>query len=41
VTALTAGRLLWLDEAAFSELVSAGPGLSTRLLDLYRGALAR
>jgi MFS family permease len=41
VTALTAGRLLWLDEPAFTELVSAGPGLSTRLLDLYRGALAR
>jgi MFS family permease len=41
VTALTDGRLMWLDEATFSELVSAGPGLSTRLLDLYRGALAR
>jgi hypothetical protein len=41
VTALTTGRLLSLDEPAFTELVSAGPGLSTRLLDLYRGALAR
>jgi len=41
VTALTDGRLLALDGDAFIELVSAGPGLSTRLLDLYRGALSR
>jgi MFS family permease len=41
VTALTEGRLLALDERGFDELVSAGPGLSTRLLDLYRGALSR
>jgi CRP-like cAMP-binding protein len=41
VTALTPGRLLALDADAFSELVGSGPGLSTRLLDLYRGAGAR
>jgi MFS family permease len=41
VKAVTAGRLLALGEREFTELVSAGPGLSTRLLDLYRGALAR
>jgi predicted MFS family arabinose efflux permease len=41
VTALTSGRLLSLDDAEFTALVSAGPGLSSRLLDLYRGALAR
>jgi protein lysine acetyltransferase len=41
VTAVSAGRLLSLDDAEFTALVSAGPGLSTRLLDLYRGALAR
>ena len=41
VTALTSGTLLALDGPAFAELVGAGPGLSTRLLDLYRGALTR
>lgn len=41
VTAQTDGALLALDGDRFLELVSAGPGLSTRLLDLYRGALAR
>ena len=29
------------EHKGFSELVSSGPGLSTRLLDLYRGALSR
>ena len=38
VTASAAGRLLSLDADAFHALVAAGPGLSTRLLDLYRGA---
>lgn len=37
VTAETEGRLLALDGAAFLELVNAGPGLSVRLLELYRG----
>jgi CRP-like cAMP-binding protein len=37
VTALTDGRLLTLGGDAFLELVGAGPGLSTRLQDLYRG----
>ncbi|MEP6680214.1 MAG: MFS transporter [Chloroflexota bacterium] len=41
VTAETDGRLLVLDGARFLELVGSGPGLSSRLLDLYRGALAR
>ncbi len=41
VTAQTDGRLLALDGARFLELVGSGPGLSSRLLDLYRGALAR
>ena len=41
VTAVTDGLLHALDAAAFTELVGSGPGLSTRLLDLYRGALAR
>jgi MFS family permease len=41
VTATTDGRLLALDGERFLELVSAGPGLSTRLLDLYRGALSQ
>ena len=41
VTASTDGRLLALDGDRFEELVTAGPGLSTRLLDLYRGALTR
>ncbi|MCV0402332.1 MAG: MFS transporter [Chloroflexi bacterium] len=41
VTAATDGQLLALEAGVFRELVGAGPGLSTRLLDLYRGALAR
>jgi len=41
VTATGDGRLLALDGERFLGLVSAGPGLSTRLLDLYRGALSR
>ncbi|MGH2418056.1 MAG: MFS transporter, partial [Candidatus Limnocylindria bacterium] len=41
VTATTPGTLLALDADAFHELVSSGPGLSTRLLDLYRGAISR
>jgi MFS family permease len=41
VTAETDGRLLGLDGDRFLELVGSGPGLSSRLLDLYRGALAR
>ena len=41
VTALEDGRLHALDAAAFGELVGSGPGLGTRLLDLYRGALSR
>ncbi|HEX2221564.1 MAG TPA: MFS transporter [Candidatus Limnocylindria bacterium] len=41
VTAVSGGRLLALDGAAFLELVGSGPGLGTRLLDLYRGAIGR
>ena len=41
VTATSDGLLLALDAAEFLELVGSGPGLSSRLLDLYRGALAR
>lgn len=41
VTAVTDGRLLALDGDEFLELVSSGPGLSSRLLDLYRGAISR
>ena len=41
VTATTPGRLLGLDADAFHDLVGSGPGLSTRLLDLYRGAISR
>ncbi|HTC86547.1 MAG TPA: MFS transporter [Candidatus Acidoferrum sp.] len=37
VTAATDGRLLELDGADFLELVAAGPGLSSRFLDLHRG----
>lgn len=37
VTALTGGVLLALDGSEFVELVSAGPGLANRLLDLHRG----
>jgi MFS family permease len=39
VTAMSDGRLLALDGPDFLELVSAGPGLAPRLLDLRRGAL--
>jgi MFS family permease len=41
VTAATPGILYALDADAFGELVGSGPGLSSRLLDLYRGALSR
>lgn len=41
VTVTHDGMLLALDAAEFLELVGSGPGLSSRLLDLYRGALAR
>ena len=41
VTATADGRLLALDATEFLDLVGSGPGLSSRLLDLYRGALAR
>lgn len=41
VTATRDGRLLAMDGSDFLELVGSGPGLGTRLLDLYRGALAR
>jgi MFS family permease len=41
VTATSPALLYALDADSFEELVAAGPGLSTRLLDLYRGALSR
>ena len=41
VTATTPGILYALDADAFGDLVGSGPGLSSRLLDLYRGALSR
>jgi MFS family permease len=41
VTATAAGTLLALDADEFHQLVGSGPGLSTRLLDLYRGAISR
>jgi MFS family permease len=41
VTATTDGALLALDAPEFLELVGSGPGLSSRLLDLYRGSLSR
>lgn len=41
VTAVTPGVLYALDGASFAELVGSGPGLGSRLLDLYRGALGR
>jgi len=39
VAAETDGRLYALDREAFLDLVSAGPGLSSRLLDLHRGSV--
>jgi hypothetical protein len=38
VTALTDGRLIALDAAPFLALVGTGSGLTSRLLDLHRGA---
>jgi MFS family permease len=40
VTALSDGRLVMLTKSAFLELVSAGPGLTYRLLDLHRGTIS-
>lgn len=40
VTAVSDVRLVALDREPFLELVSAGPGLTFRLLDLHRGASA-
>jgi len=40
VTAITDGTLISLPGKAFLELVSEGPGLTYRLLDLHRGAQA-
>jgi MFS family permease len=41
VTAMSDGTLFALDGADFAELVGSGPGLGSRLLDVYRGALGR
>ncbi|MEO6577413.1 MAG: MFS transporter [Candidatus Limnocylindria bacterium] len=41
VTAISAGQLLALEAEQFRDLVESGPGLSTRLLDMYRGAISR
>jgi CRP-like cAMP-binding protein len=41
VTAAAEGALLALDGQRFLELVAAGPGLSSRLLDVHRGATTR
>jgi hypothetical protein len=40
VTAESGGRLLALGGRDFADLVSSGPGLMNRLLDLHRGAAA-
>jgi MFS family permease len=40
VTAESDGRLWALDREAFLDLVSSGPGLSTRLLDLHRTGIS-
>lgn len=40
VTAMSDGRLVTLEGDAFLALVSAGPGLTYRLLDLHRGVIA-
>ena len=41
VAATSDGVLYSLDAEGFGDLVGSGPGLGSRLLDLYRGALAR
>ena len=41
VTAASAGRLFALDRDGFLGLVDAGPGLTTQLLDRYRGTWDR
>lgn len=41
VTATSDGMVWTLEAEPFAELVGSGSGLSTRLLDLYRGALSR
>jgi MFS family permease len=41
VTATSAGRLFSLDRDGFLGLVDAGPGLTTQLLDRYRGTWDR
>ena len=41
VTAASAGRLFSLDREGFLGLVDAGPGLTTQLLDRYRGTWDR
>ena len=41
VTAVVAGRLFALDKDGFLGLVDAGPGLTTQLLDRYRGTWDR
>jgi hypothetical protein len=40
VTALSEGLLVALDGSAFLDLVGSGPGLTSRFLDLHRGATA-
>jgi MFS family permease len=39
ITALEDGRVLWMNGPDFLELVSAGPGLGARLIDLRRGTI--